>query len=123
MIPEAAKRSPDIYLTVEGSPGKPQLGDRSDEDCATNHRLKWEPLTPNDVGRIIKHFREKREEGKKRTVLPGFNLLSMEPWYVVRGHLPRLSRLLASDKGDNEMIPEAEHRSPVICLTAEEILS
>jgi hypothetical protein len=27
---------------------------------------------------------------------------------------------VASDEGDNEMIPEAVHRSPVNCLTAEE---
>ena len=27
--------------------------------------------------------------------------------------------LVASDKGDNEMIPDAVHRSPGICLTAE----
>ena len=27
---------------------------------------------------------------------------------------------VANDKGDNEMIPEAVHRSPGICLTAEE---
>ena len=27
---------------------------------------------------------------------------------------------VAKDKGDNEMIPEAVHRSPGICLTAEE---
>ena len=26
---------------------------------------------------------------------------------------------VANDKGDNEMIPEAVHRSPGICLTAE----
>jgi hypothetical protein len=28
--------------------------------------------------------------------------------------------LVANDKGDNKMIPGAVHRSPVICLTAEE---
>ena len=30
------------------------------------------------------------------------------------------SRLSGNDKGDNEMIPGAVHRSPCICLTAEE---
>ena len=30
---------------------------------------------------------------------------------------------VANDKGDNEMIPGAVHRSPGICLTAEENLS
>ena len=28
----------------------------------------------------------------------------------------QLSRLLANDRGDNEMIPEAVHRSPAIYL-------
>jgi hypothetical protein len=28
---------------------------------------------------------------------------------------------VANDKGDNEMIPGAVHRSPDICLTAEEL--
>ena len=28
--------------------------------------------------------------------------------------------LIANDKGDNEMIPGAVHRSPDICLTADE---
>ena len=27
MIPEAVHRAPDIYLTAEENPGKPQLGD------------------------------------------------------------------------------------------------
>ena len=34
--------------------------------------------------------------------------------------LSRVSRLLANDKGDNEMIPGAVHRSPGIYLTVEE---
>ena len=36
-----------------------------------------------------------------------------------QSHLPRVScwsRLSADDKGDNEMLPEAVHRSPGICL-------
>ena len=69
-------------------------------------------------------------------------LLSMEPWtaakknfklawrchqflsrFLAKGHLPpesHQSLLLANDKGDNEMIPGAAHRSPGINLTAEE---
>ena len=42
--------------------------------------------------------------------------------FLTKGHLSVVSRqsyLSANDKGDNEMIPEAVHRS-VICLTAEE---
>ena len=34
--------------------------------------------------------------------------------------LPPNVALVANDKGDNEMIPGAAHRSPGICLTAEE---
>ena len=34
--------------------------------------------------------------------------------------LPRVSRLAANDKGDNEIIPGAVHRSPGIYLIAEE---
>ena len=40
MIPGAVHRSPDIFLTAEETPGKPQLGDRLTNSCATSHRLK-----------------------------------------------------------------------------------
>ena len=43
--------------------------------------------------------------------------------FLAIGHLPRASRqshLSNNDKGDNGMIPGAVHRSPGICLTAEE---
>ena len=41
--------------------------------------------------------------------------------FLTEGHLPRVFvMLVANDKGDNEMIPGAVHRSPDICLTAEE---
>ena len=43
--------------------------------------------------------------------------------FLAKGHLPRMchqSRLRANDKGDNEKIPGAVHRSPGIYLTAEE---
>ena len=38
----------------------------SGEVTATNHRLKWEPLPSNRVGKISQHVieREGREEGK-----------------------------------------------------------
>jgi hypothetical protein len=45
--------------------------------------------------------------------------------FLVKSHLPQVlhqSRLSANDKGDNEMIPGAVHRSPSIYLTAEEKL-
>ena len=45
--------------------------------------------------------------------------------FLANDHLSRVSRqshLSANDKDDNEMIPGAVHRSPDICLTAEENL-
>ena len=67
----------------------------------------------------------------------GIHLLSMEPWAeakklsvsvavpsapVPKATCPSVASvtLVANDKGDNEMILEAVHRSPGICLTAEE---
>ena len=41
--------------------------------------------------------------------------------FLVKGHLPRVpcqSLLSANDKGDNEIIPGAVHRSP--CIAADE---
>ena len=43
--------------------------------------------------------------------------------FLGKGHLPRVSyqsRLSADERGNNEMIPGAVHRSPGICLTVEE---
>ena len=40
--------------------------------------------------------------------------------FLAKGHLPRVSRQVSNDKGNNEMILVAVHRSPSICLTAEE---
>ena len=40
----------------------------SDEICATSHPLKWNPLPPNDVDRIVQHVRDK--EGTKESVFP-----------------------------------------------------
>jgi hypothetical protein len=45
---------------------------------------------------------------------------------LANGHLPQVSHqscLSANDEGDNKMVPGAVHRSPGICLTAEENLS
>jgi hypothetical protein len=42
--------------------------------------------------------------------------------FLANGHLPCMSLLSANDKGENEMKLEAVHRSPSICLTAEENL-
>ena len=42
--------------------------------------------------------------------------------FLAKGYLPRVSlhlRLSAIDRGGNEIIPSAVHRSPGICLTAE----
>ena len=41
--------------------------------------------------------------------------------FLAKGHFSQFSRLLANDKGDNEMIPGAVHRSPGICLRAEDL--
>ena len=48
MIPAAVYRSPG---GAEENPGKLQVGDRP-EGCAPSHRLKWDPLPPNEVDRI-----------------------------------------------------------------------
>ena len=40
--------------------------------------------------------------------------------FLIKGHLPRASLQSNNDKGDNEMISGAVHRSPGIYLTAEE---
>ena len=36
--------------------------------------------------------------------------------FLAVGHLPRVSSLSTNDKGDNEMIPGAVHRSPTLQL-------
>ena len=40
--------------------------------------------------------------------------------FLAEGHLSRVLRLFANEEGDNEMIPGTVHRSPGMCLTAEE---
>ena len=37
--------------------------------------------------------------------------------FLAKDHLPRVSHQSVNDKGDNEMIPGAVHRSPGIYLT------
>ena len=36
--------------------------------CATSHRVKWGPFSPNEVGRLTQHIRkgEEKIEGKDR---------------------------------------------------------
>ena len=46
--------------------------------------------------------------------------------FLAKDHLPRVVASVtsvANDKGDNEVILRAVHRSPGICLTAEENIS
>ena len=59
---EGVHRFPDIYLTAEENPKKPQLC------CATSHCLKWRPLPANDVDRIAQRVKkgERRHQGKDR---------------------------------------------------------
>ena len=57
----AVHRSPDICVTAEENPTKPQQGDRLMKGCATSHRLKWGPFPPNEVGRIAQHVRKEEE--------------------------------------------------------------
>jgi hypothetical protein len=47
---------------AEENPGKSQQRDCLMKSCAFNHRLKWGPFPPNDVGGITLYIRE--EEGK-----------------------------------------------------------
>ena len=43
---------------------------QSDEGCATSHRLKWSPLPPNDVCRILQHVREEKGRmGREMVIL------------------------------------------------------
>ena len=63
MIPGDVHRFPGICLTAEENSGQPQLG-----GSANSHRLKWGPLSPNEVSRTVRHVR-KEEEKKERTGL------------------------------------------------------
>ena len=51
MISRSVHKSPGIYLTAEENPGQSELGEIS-------HRFKWDPLLPNEVGRIAPHVRK-----------------------------------------------------------------
>ena len=52
MKPVTVHRPPDIYLTAEENPAKPQLG-----SCATIHRLKCGPWPANVGGMVAQHVR------------------------------------------------------------------
>ena len=55
----------------------PVLGRRSsDEDCAKSHRLKWDSLPPNDVGRIAQYIME----GEGRKTGEGSQTKACCPW-------------------------------------------
>ena len=137
MITGAVYRSSDICLMAEENLSYETVWWRG---CATNRCLKWGPLASNVVGRITQHVR--KGEGKD-----GECLLSLQYSYITcclksHGLWPKkLSvnvavppapsqrtlapsvmslMLVAKDKGNNEMILGAVHRSPGICLTAEE---
>ena len=56
-------RSHSICPTT-GKPRKTSARMPSNKGCAASHRLKWDPLPPNQDGRIPKHIR-KGEEGKE----------------------------------------------------------
>ena len=40
--------------------------------------------------------------------------------FLANGPVPRVSRMSANDKGDNDMIPRTVHRSPGIYLVPDE---
>ena len=61
MIPGAVHKSDGIYLTAEEIPGKTQLRELADEDCVTNHYIKFVSLPLNDVSR-------KEKEGNQKMV-------------------------------------------------------
>ena len=80
-------RSPNIHLMAEENPGKFSARRSSDEGCATKQRLKWGPLSPNDVGGFIQGVgegEEKKEEKVKDRISQITNLLFMEPWAAVK---------------------------------------
>ena len=66
MRPMAVHRSPGIYFTVEENPVNFNW-EKSDEDYATSHRLKWDPSLSNDVGRIAENI--KAGEGKNKETM------------------------------------------------------
>ena len=52
MIQRAMHKSPGTCFTAEKIPGKPRLGENVMKACATSHRLKCDPLPPNEIGRM-----------------------------------------------------------------------
>ena len=63
MIIEAVHRSPDIYLTAEESPRKPQLGDRLMKGLCDQSSPQMGSLPPSEVGRIAQNV--ENGEGRK----------------------------------------------------------
>ena len=63
MILGAVHRSPDICLTAEENPGKPQLGDHLMKGLCDQSSSQMGSLPPNDVGTIAHHVR--KGEGRK----------------------------------------------------------
>ena len=112
----------------------------------TSHRLKWDPFPPNEVSKIAQHFRkgERRKEERDGIGFVKVCWLTCCPWShglrpkklsvsvavppapvrvpSQRPLAPSVSsfKSVANDKGDNEIILGPVHRSPGICLTAEE---
>ena len=110
------------------------------EGCATSHHLKWGPLPANEVGRIVQHVRKGEGwkggkggvERKCVACCPWSHWLQPKKLYklvwqyhqflfrfLAKGHLLRVSRQSANDKGDNEIILGTLHRSLGIDLTAQ----
>ena len=56
----AVHRYPGSYLMVDEIPRNLS----SYEGCATIHRLKWDPLPPNDIFRVTQHVREEKKNVK-----------------------------------------------------------
>ena len=56
-----------IYVDDEDEETLGKQSRRPCEGCATHHRLKWDPLPPNEIDRIPQHLTEKEglHEGEK----------------------------------------------------------
>ena len=57
--PGAVHRPTGIYLTTDKNPENSAR--RTSEGCTASGRLKWGSLPSNDVGRLIKHVRRRKE--------------------------------------------------------------
>ena len=56
--------SPDICLTAEENPGKPQLGDRLMKGLCDQSSPQMGPFPTNEGGRIAQHVRKKWSKGR-----------------------------------------------------------